>query len=260
MALETNIEFKGTDDTGRVLNVQDTSTGWDINSTQKTDVQQIRFEVSKYDRPEVYSATWYRAPDPNDPLQFSTNPIVDEILSGVTVGLTSLHFGITTPEQGLAPFNDGVYDINAYYIVTPVNGVFTGQEGDIYLQGVNTQDIVEKYDSVVVADKVYQIDKTKDTNAGTLLYISTPLEDSTTVVAFAHRANTKGLNVADSSCAIKTLVAKGRGCEKHREKLVDLLIDNTSANVAFCQQNWEAAHELATDASLGAKQCGCGCK
>ena len=260
MALETKIEFLGTDLTGRILNIKDVSTGW--GDVSKSSIDRIFITLSKYNDNKIYKATWYRDPDPNKPEQLS-NPSVEDILNGETLGLNSYQFGVTTLEQGLVPFNDGVYDINAYYIQEDSSDILVGTKGDIFLQGDDTDDIVNLYDSIIISGDIYEIDKTKPTNGGTLLYVDRPLKEDTDVVALSFRSQVYALNISESSCALKTLVGKytgACGCSSDcTDKYLKLLEDITASNIAFCQGDYHKSHILAECACERAKSCGCGC-
>src|SRR5690606_26573645 len=111
--------------------------------------------------------------------------------------------------------------------------------------------------------KVYQIDKTKPTNAGTLFYVDRPLEDDALGIEPAYRSQTYALNLAQSTCGVQTMVAKStQSCkcgDKYHDVYIKLLGDTTGANIALCKKDYDSANKLAATSSFRTKTCGCGC-
>lgn len=132
----------------------------------------------------------------------TTTPTASQICNGEVFEIDSNSLGFTKDDQGYYSFRDGIVEVDLHLGMDIVE--VTGARGDFFVIGTGLQDVFDNYDSVLIGDKVYIIDKSKDTNAGTVLYFDKDLTEDISEMTVAIRENTKVL----SNLRTKIIIAK----------------------------------------------------
>ena len=132
----------------------------------------------------------------------TTNPTASQIGNGRVFETDSNKLGITKDDQGYYSFRDGIVEVDLHLGMDIVE--VTGTKGDFFVIGTGLQNVFDNYDSVLIGDEVYIIDKSKDTNAGTVLYFDKDLSEDISEMTVAIRESTKVL----SNLRTKKIIAK----------------------------------------------------
>lgn len=105
----------------------------------------------------------------------TTNPTYQQVIDGIEFKINSVLSGDSTVQQGFKTFKDGVLEINYYPYTQVVQG--QGTKGNHYIITTDSFELVNNFEAIVVGDNIYHIDKSKNTNAGTLLYLVEGLKE-----------------------------------------------------------------------------------
>lgn len=111
------------------------------------------------------------------------NPV--DVTNGKVFDIDSHKLEVTDEDESYLSFKEGVFDVNYYVGFAQID--VTGNEGDIYLTGNNLVPVASTYDSVIIEGEIYEIDKSKDTNAGQILFLQSPLKSDATEATVALR-------------------------------------------------------------------------
>lgn len=278
MALKTKLSIDSVDSTGRIFNIHDSTgiydlstndTGYGFPNPEVSDIDSIVFTISRYKEDKLHSVKYVRSLDPLNP-EFLTIPSIEDIANGTEVNINSITLGITTPEEGLKTFADGVYDITMYTILGPGYSItVSGDKGNKEIIGNGLDIIFNNYFYINFNNIIYTIDKSRGTNAGENLYLIEDLKDDIVneqinPVLFS---NKKALNDAGSNCCI----SNGSGklvldsccspCESKFEKaFFKLILYKMVAKINFNLCNYDKANDLLDGASKGCKSLKCNCK
>lgn len=245
--MATKVKFTTTiDETGRLVTLIDSSQ-WDTGVSARID--KITYTLSSYNATEILKA-----------VQDSTNvnlPSITVILSGPPVLLNAVVFG----NDELVAFSDGVLDINSYYRDN-FDYELSAVKGDTYIETNLADELLDTYDFIEVSGKIYQLDRSKATNGGTILYVTTPFEDDSAEVYFGYRYNTKLLNSSETTFIYLELVGKLSrsccGCTREDLFLIDTNLK--AAEILMDKQVWDKANALLREANSIAKfKKGCSC-
>lgn len=198
MALELKPISGGFDKTGAQLFIIDgtgvysTSNpgGYGFPNTAVGDINRLVFTASNFNSKDIIIQTYVRVADPLHP-EWMTSPTINQITSGTPIVMSSMN--IINPTPFPVPFSAGVVDINMYAILNTVKTGVVGLEGNPYVEG-NGLDAFLVYDSVYINNKLYDIDKTKSTSGGTVLWFIQELTEDATQFSPAYRGNLKVLN------------------------------------------------------------------
>lgn len=262
MALDFKVELVGISDTGKTIAIRDSTGfynavtnpgGWGTPNPEIGDIDLYLISLSHFSLEEVY---WQRqvraATEPND----QTSPGVNQIAFGEPVNIDSIKLGIDDTQN---TFSDGVYDINLHAILDAAITV-VGNEGETFLvPGVPTD--VSEYDVVYAGGVVYDIDKSKDTNGNTVIYLVQELQAAVTSIQLGYKANIKALKDLGLRTCLTNSTGNLGGCgcgNKGREKLLDIAIDQWFSELAYAGGDYKTANDLVISAGMTCrKECGC---
>lgn len=273
MALETKVQWLNVDSTGRVITVKDNTgaynsttnpTGYGTPNPEVSDINSILFTISEYDSSKINKVKFVRTVDANHP-EYLINPSVDDIANGiVNVELTSIILGISTAEEGLKDFNDGIYDINMYTLMDEVASI-DGDKGTKIITGTNLNLVYDEVDYIIANDIVYKIDKSIPIESTSLTLI-TNLEDDITAFNPAYHSNVKALNDAASDCCGTKEAGRlaeedcGCGCNDSKfDSLFKMWMYKIAAQIDFNCGNYSKANDLLKGAQRVCKSLNCGC-
>lgn len=278
MALKTKLSVDSVDSTGRIFNIHDstglynasTNTGgYGFPNTEISDISSIVFTVSKYKTDKICSVKYVRIYDPLKP-EHLISPTIPEIANGKEINLTSTILGITTPEEGLKEFKDGIYDITMYTILNAIGPVTNGTKGS-YKLSINDASVFDDYFYINIGDNIYTIDKSKTNSTvdNLSLYTIEPLKEDyvDAEISLVNFANEKAFNDANTNCCIengsyKLILDKCcNPCEDKFEKIFfKLIMYKMVARINFNMCNYDKADELLDGSSRGCKSLKCNCR
>lgn len=199
MALETKIDFIEQDKSGRKVVVKDGTgfesagreSGYGPGNGLPENILAYYFVVSR-----IFSRRDYTLKiDGTDP----NLPTPTDLAYGQELELNTALFKYEDGDTLVHPmqiFCDGVLDLNMYVEFVGQSGVSI-QKDTNFITGSNFSEAV-KGDAVLVAGKIYQIDKSSYNNGSTVLYIIGAFEDSASSYNYLYRANVKVLLTAMS--------------------------------------------------------------
>lgn len=186
--------------------------------------------------------------DPQHP-EYLTIPKAQEIGNGKVFTVDSHKLGLSTSEQGYSTFKDGVINVDAYVGQQSIS--VTGVKDTNYLVGTNLTEIATSFDAVIVGTDVYKIDKSKPTNAGTVLYLFEDLKSDVTSVTVAYRSNLKLYNNFRTKCLIgKSAHILTNDYSTHYDILekergvLKVIRNDIASRICFEQEDYEKAERL----------------
>lgn len=266
MALKTKIKFQSIDKTGGIIKVKDTTGNYSIDNpegygfpnTPVGDINKIILTISQYSTTELYTQTYVRVADPNNP-QFYITPTINQITSGTEIDITSISLGLSSI---YIPFEDGVFDLNMYSVLsTPKTGIIAAV-GNPFVIGTDLETYLQ-YDSILIANKLYDIDKTKNMVGGTILYLVQEIEIADTQFYSTYRANTKFMTDMATTTQLYNKVGKlasnQDSTDKLRLKLYDIELFKWASQYAFDNGDYIKANELIISAQMASKHLNCNC-
>ena len=177
----------------------------------------------------------------------STIPKTSEIGAGKTFKLNSQLLGVTDFYSSYLTFKDGVQV--CYGADKEVLSV-TGVKGNNYLIGTGLQPILESYDSVILPNNdVLQLDKSKPTNGGTVLYFLSDLTQDVTSFNPAWRTTVKLKNDFRTKAVLCKVVhilgSDYRSKIDEKENAVQKLIRNKmTADLAWEMEDYDLVDQL----------------
>lgn len=164
------------------------------------------FQLDKETSPVIKGVLLIKRPfEKEDGVQVfdeDTTPSISEIGNGKVFDTDSNKLGITKDDQGYYSFRDGIVEAEFHLGFDEV--FVTGSEGDFFAIGTGLQQVFDNFDSVLIGEDVFTIDKSKSTNAGTVLYFDKELPEDITSMVVSKRYSTKVL----SNLRTKTIIAK----------------------------------------------------
>lgn len=268
--LVTKIQVESVDKTGAVIMLKETTgvysvnnpTGYGFPNPATSAIQKIIFTISRFDSEIVNRLVFVRTFDPSKPQEL-TSPTIDQIALGAAVRLDSILMGISTASEGLKPFRDSVYDINEYSFVALRTDV-VGNKGEPFIIGTGLTPIIENNYSILIGDDIYDIDKSKPDNGGTVLYLTTELKENTTSFYPGYRANIKALVTATTDFEKRLIAAKlaGGDCadcyEQYMEKYSEIRNFVDASRELFLDEVYKGADDCIRAAYMVAKtKCKC---
>lgn len=192
--LKTKIKFIEQNRSGRSVVVRDSTgqestgqvDGYGVNNKPITDILAHHFVVSRFSDRQEYSLRI----DGSNPYLPTNKKIAEGTPITLSTGLFNEN-GIDGPHD---IFKDGVLDINMYVEFKGLDDVSISKDTN-YIIFTDIQSFVNIYqgDSIIVDDIIYQIDKSKDNNGRTVLYITGLFESDATSFNYLYRANVKSL-------------------------------------------------------------------
>jgi len=192
--LKTKLRFLSQDKSGRFIKVQDVTglqsqgviDGYGDPGLGVSDISCYYVSASK-----IFSnAVFVHKITGNEP----GKPSLAEIASGAVFELDTSMFEEQKYDGVFIPieiFKDGVLDLNLYACFAGYEDI-TGTKGDNFITGSDFEDAY-KADSIVINDVIYDIDKSKDNNGYTVLYLLSDLEEDATEFDILYRSNIKAL-------------------------------------------------------------------
>ena len=190
----------------------------------------------------------------NIPEVFGT-PEINVIAGGLSPIPVNTYRTQIDASTDLKTFGDGVWNIDVS-VVFDTDVAATGAEGAIYLIPTSPIDLSD-YDVLYTGGKVYDIDQSKDTNHGTVVYIVQELEGAVTSFTYGKKANLKVPVTNDLDTCLKRKAIKSCGCGKGK-KVLDVWVDYLNSEMAFEDGDYVAANDLILGAGNTCKG-GCGC-
>lgn len=263
--LKTKLEFVDIDKTGGIITIKDSTgiysitnpEGYGFPNASVGDMNKIIFTISQYNSDEIYKQTYVRVADPLYP-EYLTTPTINQITAGTPIEFSSISLNQSSI---FIPFEDGVFDFNMYNVMTTAKTGVVAAQGNPFITGSGL-DTYLVYDSILVNEKLYDIDKTKNSNGGTILFLVQELEDSSTLFYPAYRANMKALtDKATTTCLYNKVgkLALDCGCNSStKEILADIELFRWAAQYAFDNQDYIKATELIVSAQRACESnCNC---
>lgn len=193
---------------------------------------------------------YQNVPDPNHP-EYLISPSAQNIGLGQVFTVDSYTQGVTDITQGYYEFKEGVLNIN--YYTSDLQKQVEAVKGTNWLIGTGFDDLVEKYDSVIIDTQVYQIMKGLDysTNGGTVIYLDRDLHRDVDDVLFAERSNLKALN----NEVTKTIIARGAsiladplyrnsGSLERQNGVLKVIRNNIASQILFDRYDYAEANKL----------------
>lgn len=174
----------------------------------------------------------------------TTNPTAEQIVDGKVFRINSNNLGVTKDTHGFLSFKDGVIEIDCYLGLEKIDLV--GNEGDFYATGQNLTSVRDNFDAIIVEGNVYNIDKSKPTNAGTILYFFEEFKISFLKAEKSLRANVKTFNEFRTNYIISKfgqIVSQQHGSpitEKERA-LVKVLFNKEDAKIRFERKDYSGS-------------------
>lgn len=267
MALVTKESFLNIDKTGTrifiqedtgAFNVSTNPEGWGFPNTEIGDINKIIYVLTQYSSNQTARQTYVRVADPLHP-EYLLTPTINQITSGTTVEINSMLLGISPVPL---PFDDGVFDLNVYHVLTvPKTGVIIAT-GNTMITGTGLSTYVQ-YDSVLVGDRLYDIDKSKP-NSDTVLFLVQEIQEPATSFNPTYRANVKFINTLDTEVCVNNKAGKlasDCGCDDSDKafKLYTIKGFQWAANKLLQDNNMVEANKLIRTANKLCKSLNCGC-
>lgn len=191
--LKTNLKFISQSRDGRSVVLQDDTgnkssnpDGYGDDGLRPADVLSYYISVSRVFNNEVYVQKIT-----GEDLGF---PTLEQIANGAAFTITTGFMTEQTDSGIIEPsyiFKDGVIDLNLYVAFSGYEGV-VGNEGENFIIGADFEEAY-KADSIVINDVIYDIDKSRDNNGYTVLYLLSELDEDITEFDILYRSNTKAL-------------------------------------------------------------------
>lgn len=249
MALQLKPESVSIDKTGAIFYIKDatgvysaTNTGgYGFPNPEVGDIDRIIFTVSNFNSSDILSQTYVRVADPLHP-EWLTQPTINQITSGVTVELSSVTL---TGSPFPLLFSDGVEDLNMYTVMNAVKSGIVAQIGNPYVEGSNL-DTFLIYDSIYLGNKLYDIDKTKTTSGGTVLFLIQELQDNGTQFQPAYRGNVKFINdknLIEKLYGAAADISKSCDC-KDIDNIMMMNLHRELAEISFEGEDYDSATTL----------------
>lgn len=265
MALSPKVQFKSIDKAGGIIQVIDATGaysvdnpgGWGFPNASVGDMSKVILTLSQYTILNTYKQTYVRVADPLHP-EWLLSPTLNQIVAGADMTITAVTLGLS---EFIVPFEDGVFDLNMYNVLTTGKTGILAIQGNPFINGTGL-DTYLQYDSILVGDNLYDIDKTKSTVGGTILYLAQELLTNDTVFYPCYRSNTKFMTDSATTACLYNKVGKLASCggdKKVRENLSDIDLYQWGAQYAFDNADYVGASNLITAAQKMCEASNCGC-
>ena len=178
-------------------------------------------------------------------------PTATDIGLGKAFTVDSYTLGVTDITQGYYGFREGVLNVN--YYASDLQIQVRGVKGTNWLIGAGFDDIVSKYDSVIIDQEVYQIMKGAEypTNAGTVLHLDRDLHRDTDKVLCAERSNLKVLNnettkviIARGACIMADPLYRNNGILEKQNGVLKVIRNKIASQILFDRHDYTKADKL----------------
>lgn len=239
-----------TDETGAYDAVNNPG-GYGSPNQEVGDIDLYVIELSHLSLKEVYVQTQGRAGTP--PEVITTPPINDIANSNADIALNTYRLKIDDSTE-LKTFGDGVYNIDVSVVFDDVY-VGAGEAGNTYV--VPTAPFVGDFDVVYAGGVIYDIDKSKDNNLGTVVYLVQELRSDVSSFRMGYKDNVKLANDTSVKTCMTRKAIKTCGCGKSK-RVIDVWVDYLNSQWAFDDEDYAAANDLILSAGATCKRdCGC---
>lgn len=266
MSLKKKLSLIEFDATGTIIKIKESTGLYDSTENPDgyggpnisiSDILKIIFTASRFNSEVVHSVVFARSFDPDYPL-YITDPSIDQVANGASIQLNSIMLGMNEASEGLVPFRDSVWDINQYSVTEEVTGV-VGNEGQPFITGNGFSEIIDNCDAILVDDMLYDIDKSKPSSGGTVIYLTEELQSSTVSFEPAYRANLKVLMDSQTQYGTRELAVKSaRKNTSARETAYEVIVHLSAAHDAMdCGSYDEANWNINESYRLVKSKCGC---
>jgi len=265
MALETKLEFVSIDKTGAIIKLKDStgaysinnSTGYNFPNTSIGDISKVILTISEFDSNKVYKQTFSRVSDIAHP-EYILTPTINQLTAGTEFEVSARSLGLSTI---YTPFEDGVLNINMYSLTTNIKTGIIAAIGTPFILGSNLDSYLQ-YDSILIGDTIYDIDKTKTTNGGTILHLVQEILVTANSFTALYRANTKIIIDMGTKTYLYNLVGKlaHNSCDcnsKTKDLLLDIEIFKWASQYAYNSGDYIEANKLIKSAYKAAKYVNC---
>lgn len=181
----------------------------------------------------------------------TSTPTISQVTNGMAFKVNSVTLGDSTILQGLRTFKDGVLTFNYFPYTAAVAGV--GTKGNHYIIGTGFIDILSNYEAIVVGKNVYNLDKSKPTNGGTVLYTVEEIQEDFTAFNPAYRSPLSVL--IDSS--VKSAIAEGASALAYphnrtsglKEGIRKLIHNFTASRIWFENSQYDMCNKAARESA-----------
>lgn len=239
-----------TDETGAYDAVNNPG-GYGSPNQEVGDIDLYVIELSHLSLKEVYVQTQGRAGTPPEVI---ITPAINDIANGnADIALNTYRLKIDDSTE-LKTFGDGVYNIDVSVVFNDVYAG-TGGAGNTYI--VPAVPFVGDFDVVYAGGVIYDIDKSKDTNLGTVIYLVQELQDDISSFRVGYKDNVKLANDTSVKTCMTRKAIKTCGCGKSK-RVIDVWVDYLNSQWAFDDEDYAAANDLILSAGATCKRdCGC---
>lgn len=191
--LKTSLKFISQSRDGRSITLQDNTGNKSTNPDGYGDYGLAPSDILSYyiSVARIYNNELFVKKITGDQLGF---PTLEQMANGFVFTINTGFMTEQTESGIIEPsyiFKDGVLDINLYVAFSGYEDII-GNKGENFITGADFTDAY-KADSIVINDIIYHIDKSRDNNGFTVLYLTSELEDDTTEFDILYRSNTKAL-------------------------------------------------------------------
>ncbi|WP_418360177.1 hypothetical protein [Sphingobacterium detergens] len=230
MALQVKLQFLGQDRSGREIQLKD-ATGFQsfgrisgYDSHQPSEIEAYRFSFSRIGSD---GKLWV--------VIDGTNPRLlppAKIAMGIPFSIHSSLFQDSIGDLNLASsiFSDGILDINMYVQFVGLSDVVIAKDSS-FVTGGSFKSVYDS-DSILVDGMVYELDKSKDHNGYTVLYIIGSFSADATSFDILYRSNTKAFLDSVGDYNLQSVVGSNAGCS-----MDDMVLDT----LVICMANKESA-------------------
>ncbi len=243
MALQVKLQFLGQNRSGREIQLKDATglqsfgraTGY--NSVQPGNIKAYRLSFSRIGLAENF---WTVIDGTNSKL-----PVPSKIAMGIPFNINSSLFQDSSGQQNLASsiFSDGIVDINMYVQFEGMTDVVISKDTS-FVTGGSFRTVYDS-DSILVDGVVYELDKSKDHNGYTVLYIIGSFAADATSFDILYRANTKAFLVSVGDYALQTSVANlGCGKSDTLDTICIAMANKEAADLFYKSEEYSQADEL----------------
>lgn len=253
MALKEQIKVLSQDKSGRVLHLQNRTglevngrdTGYGPTNGQIADIKEYILQFSRIERSEVFTIR----------IDTSTGyPVLNSVLNGIPFEVNTTMFEGNPNDRGATVFSDGVLGLVSNSVWPGLTGVVI-TKGNNYIAGYAGQfNRALEGSRIQVNGKLYDIDESRSSIAGSVLYVVGEFEDDATSFDIVYQGETKILLQAVSDNAHAYVTAKVSTSEPAQQKLfVDDLTRSLHYKIAakgfavHCQ-DWHKANDLVISA------------
>ncbi|AIM37367.1 hypothetical protein KO02_12195 [Sphingobacterium sp. ML3W] len=243
MALQVKLQFQGQDRSGREIVLKD-ATGHQsfgrVTGYSSVQPGQIKAYHISFSRIDMVEKLWTLIDGTN-----SAVLVPSKIAMGIPFKITSSLFKDSTGFQDLASsiFSDGIVDINMYVQFDGLSGVVI-TKGASFVTGESFLSVYDA-DAILIDGVVYELDKNKDHNGYTVLYVLGSFDVDATSFDVLYRANDKAFLRSEGDYQLQKAVAiTGRCNALALDTICVAMANKEAAKLYYDAEEYVKADEL----------------